>query len=474
MENPSSPGLKHAGHAARSDLPGPDLLRQVIAGAGEGLVEREEAVRLLVLAALSGEHLLLIGPPGTAKSELAKRLHRLFGGRYFERLLTRFSVPEELFGPLSLAALDDGRYERDIDGYLPRASIAFLDEVFKANSAILNALLTLLNEREFDQGPARIEVPLICLVAASNEVPDDETLRAFEDRFLLRARVSAVSDERFGDLLATVPAAGPVPARLTETHVHALHQAAQQVAFPDEMAALLGALRVRLRETGIEISDRRWVRAVQMLRLSAVTCGRNAVATDDLWLIKALVGETPEYVAIIEDWYCDLLGAESAVQPTWAIRVVEAFEQQYGQEESATELAFDDSGKLAIMKGKSGADDEMLQSAAPRMSAFSKRKLYSASHIGARIKQIDEVLGRFAGYLASGEQYRSALTQRLQSNVFLPPALAARIQQNLETSLARMAAVEQALQVVRTQYDELPLAEVDDGVVPPPVDIVNE
>jgi len=314
-------------------------------------------------------------------------------------------------------------------------------------------------------------VPLICLVAASNEIPDDETLRAFEDRFLLRARVTPVSDERFGDLLAVSRSSPTDQAQLSESHLAALRAAAENVTFPQAIGELLGQLRVQLRESGIEISDRRWVRAVQLLRVSAVTCERDTVASDDLWLIKALVGETPEYVAIIEDWFCELLGAESAVQPTWAVRVVEAFEKQYGQEESSTELAFDDSGKLAIMKGKSGADDEMLQSAAPRMSAFSKRKLYSASHIGARIEQIDEVLGQFEQYLADGEEYRSALSRRLNKNVFLPPALAARIHDNLNDSLARMAAVQKALQLVREQYSELPLAETDDGHMPPPVEV---
>lgn len=122
--------------------------------------------RLLVLAAVSGEHLLLLGPPGTAKSDLARRLRRVVGSRFFERLLTRFSVPEELFGPLSMRALERDAYERQMQGYLPTADVAFVDEIFKANSSILNTLLTLLNERKVDNGSARVAVPLVCLVGA--------------------------------------------------------------------------------------------------------------------------------------------------------------------------------------------------------------------------------------------------------------------------------------------------------------------
>jgi len=124
---------------SRDDRAGKSLsrhtLRETIRWLSQGLLEREDQARALLLALLSGEHVLLIGPPGTAKSALARRLHGLVGGRWFERLLTRFTVPEELFGPLSLEALDHGRYEREIDGYLPAADVAFLDEVFKANSA---------------------------------------------------------------------------------------------------------------------------------------------------------------------------------------------------------------------------------------------------------------------------------------------------------------------------------------------------
>ena len=140
--------------------------------------------------------MLLLGPPGTAKSELGRRLSRICQGTYFERLLTRFSVPEELFGPLSMTALEQDKYVRQTKGYLPEASVAFIDEIFKANSAILNSLLTILNERLFDNGATRTAVPLICLVGASNELPESEELDALYDRFLLRYPVSQVSSSR--------------------------------------------------------------------------------------------------------------------------------------------------------------------------------------------------------------------------------------------------------------------------------------
>ncbi len=147
---------------------------------------------------------------------------------YFERLLTRFTVPEELFGPLSINGLEEDRYERLTTAYLPTASIAFLDEIFKANSAILNALLTLLNERELDNGAKRVRTPLVAVIGASNELPDGEELDALFDRFLLRLHVGPVTKDAFPALLALRGHATPEVAsalRLTEADLAVLRSA---------------------------------------------------------------------------------------------------------------------------------------------------------------------------------------------------------------------------------------------------------
>lgn len=142
-------------------------LESAAAAMQAGLVERDAEVRLMLLAALGREHVLLVGPPGTAKSELGRRLSRLCAGPFFERMLTKFSVPEELFGPLSLQALERDEYVRRTEGYLPCAHVAFVDEIFKASSSILNTLLGMLHERAFDNGRGATRVPLVCLVRVS-------------------------------------------------------------------------------------------------------------------------------------------------------------------------------------------------------------------------------------------------------------------------------------------------------------------
>src|SRR5690349_8992989 len=156
-------------------------LRVAITEASAGLIERHSLVENTILAAVAGEHLLVVGPPGTAKSEAIRRTARAVGGKYFEYLLGRFTEPNEIFGPVDLRRLREGVVETETTGMLPEAEIAFLDEVFLGSTAILNTLLGILNERVFRRGHTRRDCPLRICVGATNALPEDETLAAFAD-----------------------------------------------------------------------------------------------------------------------------------------------------------------------------------------------------------------------------------------------------------------------------------------------------
>jgi MoxR-like ATPase len=275
-----------------------DRLRAAIRTASRGLVDRSALLELIVLAAVAGEHVLVIGPPGTAKSEAARRISKLLGGRYFEYLLGRFTEPAEIFGPVDLQKLRTGVVETNTTGMLPEAEVAFLDEVFRGSTAILNTLLSILNERKFHGGTKLHEVPLRVCIAASNEIPHDDSLAAFADRFLVQAYVEPVSDSLLEQLLASVDEPAPVvdpaagPASLAD--LDALREAAHKVSLVQVRPLLADAVRM-LRGEGIELSDRRVVRIQRLLGAAAALDGREQAGPADLWpLVFAIPGADPQ------------------------------------------------------------------------------------------------------------------------------------------------------------------------------------
>jgi MoxR-like ATPase len=276
-------------------------LREAIGLASRGLVEREVLVELVALAAVAGEHVLIIGPPGTAKSEAVRRISRRLGGNYFEYLLGRFTEPSEIFGPISLAKLKAGVVEVETAGMLPEAEIAFLDEVFLGSTAILNTLLGILNERTFRRGNTRVACPLRVCVAASNQLPEDEQLAAFADRFLVRSFVAPVGDSRIEELLegAWNLSADPetAPSRLPMEALALLARTARASDVGRVRSVIAHAIRT-LRSAGIELSDRRAARIQRLVAAAAALAGRSAPTEADLWpIVFAVPTETTQRVA---------------------------------------------------------------------------------------------------------------------------------------------------------------------------------
>jgi len=259
-------------------------------------LDKQEIIRLLVVSVVAGEHMVIVGPPGTAKSALVRTFSRLIDSSYFEYLLTRFTEPNELFGPVDIKEFREGTYRRRTDKMLPEAEIVFLDEIFKSNSAILNSLLTIINERKFATGPEVREVPLISMFAASNEVPNDENLSAMFDRFLLRVLSENLDSYHFHELVARGVAneIGRMTGRdkqtqpiLSAADLHALHRSFDRfMVFPEDFLAKYKGLVFQIRSEGITVSDRRVVKLLKLFAASAVFDGRDRVTDGDFFILR--------------------------------------------------------------------------------------------------------------------------------------------------------------------------------------------
>jgi MoxR-like ATPase len=265
-------------------------------------LEREDEVRSLILALLSRQHLFLLGVPGTGKSMLAKQIaKRLTGSRHFSLLLSRFTTPEEVFGPPSLKALR----ERDVlrrngDGMLQQSEVAFLDEIWKSNSAVLNTLLPLLNEREYHEGGTVTPAPLETMICASNELPQGEDLGALYDRILFRHVVRPLSDSGLRSLLLSPPDTTP---KVTVTAPELREAQAQCAAVRVGEATIDTLMRIRAKLEGVKgvyVSTRSWAQALGAVRAQAWLAGRTETEDTDLLILTHCLWGDPDHRSAVE------------------------------------------------------------------------------------------------------------------------------------------------------------------------------
>jgi MoxR-like ATPase len=256
-------------------------------------LERADLIDGALAALLSSHHLLIIGPPGTAKSMLADELcRRIEGANYFQWLLTRFTTPEEIFGAVSLKALEQDEYRRVTTYKLPDAHIAFLDEIFKANSSILNAILTLINERLFHNGKAITRVPLLTLFGASNELPEEEELTALYDRFLVRFVVNYITED-FRFLRMLEPHKSSERTTLALTELNEIQRQVLDVTIPSHVYRSIADIRRELNKKNIQASDRRYRQSLPLLQAYAYLDGEKEVYEKHLFFLEHVLWRDP-------------------------------------------------------------------------------------------------------------------------------------------------------------------------------------
>lgn len=279
-----------------------EKLKKVLDHLKASFVGKDEIIDLLGICLIARENAFLLGPPGTAKSAIIRSLSdSIKDGKNFEYLLTRFTEPNEIFGPFDIRKLKDGELATNTEGMLPEASMVFLDEIFNANSAILNSLLMALNEKIFRRGRETKKLPALMFVGASNLLPEDESLNALLDRFLIRVKCDYVAPE----LLEEVLLAGKKLEKndleeqpsILPSEILEIQKETKNVELASVRKQYIDVI-FNLRNTGVKISDRRAVKAQNLIAASAIMCNRTEAIISDLWVLK-YIWDTEEQIELL-------------------------------------------------------------------------------------------------------------------------------------------------------------------------------
>ncbi|MGL5955657.1 MAG: AAA family ATPase [Brevinema sp.] len=284
-----------------------EKIKRILEDLNQNIYEREEIMALSLLGALSHQNVFMLGLPGVAKSLIARRIASVFQGEYFEYLMNKFSAPEDLFGPVSIEALKNEQFSRKTEGFLPSADFAFLDEIWKSSPAILNALLTISNERKYKNGAKNMDVPLTYIISASNETPPpNQGLEALYDRFPIRIFVNPIQENnnrmaylQNNDTMEFIP-----KETLSPEDVKRFNQGVATIKMSDKALECFTDIVDQcheLEENPIYISDRRQKQLVNILRYAALYSGHDGVEVSQLVLLKYCMWDKDEDRTKIEE-----------------------------------------------------------------------------------------------------------------------------------------------------------------------------
>lgn len=384
------------------------VMRAIVSELSDRFYEREEVVRAIVVALLARQHSFLLGPPGTGKSELCRELtNRITGARRWEMLLSKFTTPTKMFGPVDVGALAQGQYRQLLDGRAATAHVAFVDEIFKAGVGALNETLSWLNERQYtpEDGGAPIECPLISAVTASNELPDGDETAAIWDRLSVRITVDYLAEEsNFTDLLKTGTSAS-APATTVDLPVllHAVEVEVPAVQVPDGVLDMIATLRATLREEGVIASDRRWKQSIGLLRASAWLAGRTHVDDTDLAILSHVLWSTLAERDVVTDKVFDLVNPDEREVATIEDEIT-AIGREYTRNQSS--LSSDDLMRWVVKE------------------ANSKLNTHKSALDDLRARAVAN--GRATATIDRVEKMRAALHTQLTQDVLNAPAAGTR------------------------------------------------
>lgn len=290
-----------------------DQLNQVLEYLKKTFVGKDEIIDLLGICLVARENAFLLGPPGTAKSAIVRTLSQcIVDGNNFEYLLTRFTEPSEIFGPFDIRKLKEGELITNTEGMMPEASLVFLDEIFNANSAILNSLLMALNERIFRRGRETRLLPALMFVGASNQLPQEETLNALLDRFLIRVNCNYVAPDQLEQVLIQGWKQQKNPIQdipsITPNAIKDLQAMSKNIDLSPIRAQYVDLIH-SLRNTGFSVSDRRAVKIQNLIAASALLADRQEVITSDLWVMRH-IWDTEEQIETLQAIIEGVIGKE--------------------------------------------------------------------------------------------------------------------------------------------------------------------